>query len=329
MFAKKDKKIENNNNSELDKALNGLEKIDCGDLKIGIAFGGGGVKSFAHVGIIEVFKALGIKPASIAGTSAGSLIAASYALGIEPEVMRESAKILTTKQFKKGTSFRLFGDSLINDKELNKAYRRALGVNTFEDTKIPFRAIAVDLESGKEFVIDKGLLWEAARASSAVPLLFSPFFVNGHYLVDGGLLNNVPVDHVNDVEKMDLIIGIEIGAMTSRQYISAMVWEKFYHKPKTLELYPSFWTRMKMNLNLMTHIMLRSIDIMTEKTLEERYLEIKPDILIKPDLSGISLLDFNLYEEAIRIGKEEAIKLAPRIKEVIELKLKEKHQLDK
>ena len=195
---------------------------------------------------------------------------------------------------------------------------------TFEDTKIPFLVTAVDLESGKEITISKGKLWEAARASSAIPFIFSPRFLNERYLVDGGLLNNIPVDHLRAQKDLDLIIGIDLGGMTSRQYISAMVWEKYYKKPSAFHLAPSFLTKIRLNMILMAHIFLRSIDILREISQKQRLEEAKADLIINPNVEAISLLDFERYEEAVAIGIEAAEAAMPKLLKLIEQKKADK-----
>jgi len=113
--------------------------------------------------------------------------------------------------------------------------------------------------------------------------------------------------------------------MTSRQYISGIVWKKYYSKPKAFKLAPGFFAKMKMNTTLMAHIMLRAIDIMRETTQAVRFAESKPDIIIKPKTEDISLLDFDRYREAIQAGVDATEEAIPAIMEMIE---KKKNQLN-
>jgi NTE family protein len=291
--------------------------------RIGLALGGGGAKGAAHIGVLKIFEKYGIKISSIAGASVGSIIGSAAAMGMNSEQILEINKRFNSRKFVKISNFRLFSDSLIKAKDINKAIQELVGEATFNDTKIPFLAVAVDLESGEEVVLREGKLWEAARASSAIPFIFSPQFFQGRYLVDGGLLNNVPVDHLREQKDLDIIIGVELGGMTSRQFISAMVWEKYFRKPKTFEIYPSFITRLKMNTALMSHIMLRSIDILREKEQNRRFEIAKPDILMRPKVESISLLDFAKYKVGIQAGIDAAEDAIPQILKLIELKKQE------
>lgn len=291
--------------------------------KIGLALGGGGAKGAAHIGVLKVFEKYGITISSIAGASVGSIIGSAAAMGLKAEQILEINKKFNTRKFIKISNFRLFSDSLIKAKDINKAIVDLVGEATFKDTLIPFLAVAVDLESGEEVVLREGKLWEAARASSAIPFIFSPQFFQGRYLVDGGLLNNVPVDHLREQKDLDIIIGVELGGMTSRQFISAMVWEKYFRKPKTFEIYPSLLTRLKQNTALMSHIMLRSIDILREKEQNRRFEIAKPDVLMRPKVEAISLLDFSKYKLGIQAGIDAAEDAMPKILKLIEQKKEE------
>lgn len=294
------------------------------NVKIGIAFGSGGAKGGAHIGIMKVFEKYNIKPTFISGASIGSIVGAAYALGFDSDRVLKGAERFNSSKFTRVNNFNLFSDSLIKDREINDAIYCLLGDATFEDLKIPFIASAVDLESGTEVLLREGKLWEVARASAAIPFVFSPKFLGEKFLVDGALLNSTPVDHIRNHSDSDIIIGIELGGMTSRQYISAMIWEKYYKKPKMLELDLSFFTKWKLNTNLMAHILLRSIDIARAESQDLRIAKAKPDIMIRPQVDTISMLDFKLYGQAIQAGIDAAEEVVPTIQRLIESKSIEK-----
>jgi NTE family protein len=295
------------------------------DVRIGLALGSGAAKGSSILGVMKVFEKYNIKISFIAGSSVGAILGAGFALGYSCEEVIQRAKQFASTKFSGVKNFNLFSDSLIKDKEINAAIKKIVGDATFEDCKIPFKAVAVDLESGKEVVLDKGSLWRACRASGSIPFVFSPTFYNERYLVDGGLLNPVPVD-VARKENIDILIAVELGAMTSRQYISAMVWEKYYRKPKTFELYPSFLTKWRLNTSLMAHVLLRSLDIAIDVYQQQRYQKAKPDIIIAPRVEHISMLDFHLYESAISSGIQAAKEAMPAILALIEQKRAEKER---
>lgn len=294
--------------------------------RIGLALGGGGAKGAAHIGILKVFERYGIKINAIGGASAGSIIGAGYALGLSLDEIIERTKNFNNKKFLRFSNFHLFSESLIKSSDIENVIKELVDDKTFEETKIPFQAIAIDLESGQEVVLKTGKLWEALRASSAIPGLFSPYFLNDRYLVDGGLLNNVPVNLLRAMGDVDVIIGVELGSLTSRQYIAGMIWERYYNKPKTFKLSAGKLEQLKLNFTLMFHILLRSIDIIREETQQARYDLVRPDIIIHPDVEGISLLDFDHYKEGIDAGMDAAEKVMPEIFEII---AKKKDELNK
>ncbi len=290
------------------------------EVKIGLALGGGGAKGPAHIGVLKVFEQYGLKIHRIMGTSAGSTFAGLHALGYNSDEILVRSKGLNSKKFVKFYHYSFFGDSLIKDRNINNILKDMFGKNTFKDTKIPFSASAVDLEDGQEVLIEDGYLWQACRASAAIPFLFKPMYLNGRYLVDGGLLNNVPVDHLREKGDCDVIIGVELGGMTSRQYISGMIWQKYYKKPETFKLEPGFLTKLKMNTTLMSHILLRSLDILRETSQKIRFDIAKPDIIIHPKVDNISLLESSRFMEAYNYGIQAAQEAMPTILSIIQNK---------
>jgi NTE family protein len=299
------------------------EKTKTREPRIGIALGGGGAKGAAHIGILKVFEKYGIKISAIAGASAGSIVGAGYSLGLSPdEIMKRSEKFNKSK-FLRFSNFHFFHESLIKSEDIEKIIRDIVGDKTFTETTIPFQALAIDLESGREVPLRTGKLWEALRASSAIPGLFAPYFLDGRYLVDGGLLNNVPVNLLRENKDIDIVVGVELGSLTSRQYIAGMIWERYYRKPSAFKLYPSRLARLKLNFTLMLHILLRSIDIIREEAQLARYNVAKPDLIIHPEVEGISLLEFNEYKEGIQAGIDAAEKAMPKLLELIKNKKEE------
>lgn len=287
------------------------------NVRIGIALGGGGAKGAAHIGILRVFEKYGIRPTSIVGTSAGGIIGAAYALGLNPDEIWKRSESLHRKKFLRIGNFQIFRGSLIKDKSINKYIIALVGDKNFADLKIPFATVATDLETGHEVEIAEGALLPALRASAAIPGIFLPVFLNERYLVDGGMANAVPIDHLHKRGNIDISIAVELGTITSKQYISGMIWEQFYRKPKTLEWYPGFFHRFKTNLMLMMHVFLRSLDIAREEVQKNRYAANKPDFVIKPDVDNISLLQFDRADEAMKAGEAIAEKIMPELLKLI------------
>ncbi|MFW6295481.1 MAG: patatin-like phospholipase family protein [Halanaerobium sp.] len=173
--------------------------------KIGIVLAGGGARGFAHLGVLKALEEKGIKPDYISAVSAGSIIGAFIASGKNPdqvmEIMQESnffdyAKVLMPK------------NGLMSLENLHKNLKEQLEENTISELKIPLYIAASNLATGKIRYFAEGDLCQIVQASSSIPILFSPVEIDGDLYVDGGLLDNLPVEPLKD--KCDIIIAVNI-----------------------------------------------------------------------------------------------------------------------
>lgn len=179
--------------------------------KKGICFSGGGIKGFAHIGVIKALEENNIKFDMVSGNSAGSIVGALYALGFSADEMldyalkMETKDILNYKSLKSRLNFESAKDLINSLKDLNFSlmidskniedfFRKIAGDKSFEETKIPFYAVSVDLKSGKLIVHNTGKLSTAVRASCSIPGVFTPVVSGNYHLVDGLVLNNMPAD---------------------------------------------------------------------------------------------------------------------------------------
>lgn len=156
---------------------------------LGLCLGGGGARGIAHVGAIQAFNEAGIEFDLVAGTSIGSLMGALYCARFPTSKMMEYAAAVSMKDIRKGPIW-----SPDDSKKIGKVITNLLGDRKIEDLGKPFSAVAVNLITGKEVILDHGDLATAVAASCTVPLFFKPLLHNGMHLVDGGLLNNIPAD---------------------------------------------------------------------------------------------------------------------------------------
>lgn len=172
--------------------------------KLGLALSGGGTRGFAHIGVIKAFQEEHIKFDCVAGTSFGSLIGSLYCADVGTDIMIEGAKRITRKE--------LLSKIWINSDSANiaRVANRLLIDKTFSDLSTPFAAVAVDLVSGEEIVLNKGNVAKAVSASCAVPALFKPVEIDGMQLVDGGLLNNMPADVCRNMGA-EVVIGVDLN----------------------------------------------------------------------------------------------------------------------
>ena len=175
-------------------------------VKVGIAFGGGGARGFAHLGALKAFEQFGVKFDFVAGTSAGSLVGAFYANGYNFKELYEIAKNVRVKDIRKNVI--PFTASKLDS--LAEIVRKNLGDKNIEDSLIPFAAVAVDLKTAKEVCFRKGNLASAVCGSCAVPGVFQPVEYNDMILADGGLQNTIPAD-IPKYFGCDYVVAIDVN----------------------------------------------------------------------------------------------------------------------
>lgn len=244
---------------------------------VGLALSGGGARGFAHTGVLEVLDDAGFPVDYVAGTSVGSVIGALYASGLPvQEIWRfglEASQLKVSRDFK---TIRLVGlliaDKLITPKHINRFIERSLGGLTFEKLKKPFSCSAMDIRTGEKIVFTDGPVDMAVRASVNLPGIFAPVQYRQRYLVDGGVVDFVPVDSAR-----------ALGA----DWVLASVTDS---SPDS------------MPANVLTAL-LRVIDV--RGSLLSRSAEKKADFVIKPEVKGIILADFDKYAEAGEAGVKE------------------------
>ena len=179
--------IKNNNENDIKRIVRFLTKQT-----IGLTLGGGGAKGFAHFGVYKAMNELNIPLDIIGGTSAGSIVASQIALGHSfEEIIEKNKKVNALRMFKE---YGLPYISLIKSNKIEQAAKISAEDRDIEDLWIPFFAPATDLTNSKLIVFNKGPLWEAIRSSGALPGIVLPHFMNENIIVDGGLMNNLPVD---------------------------------------------------------------------------------------------------------------------------------------
>jgi len=162
--------------------------------KIGLALSGGATLGAAHIGVLQVLEREGIRPDFVAGTSAGALIGALYCAGF---ALDELAQLMTTLKWPTLIKLAITKPQALFDiQPMDDVIKQNIGDINFEELKIPFAAIACDLRTGKRVVMDRGPLAIAIRASASIPGLFLPVEHNDRMLVDGGLVDNLPVEQV-------------------------------------------------------------------------------------------------------------------------------------
>jgi NTE family protein len=178
---------------------------------IGLALSGGGARGLAHIGVLRVLEREGIPVDYLAGTSMGGVIAAGYAAGMSSADLERESLAITQKRHKvRLADPGLLNGGLIRGQRLFDFFRREFGEKTFSELLVPLAVVAVDLNTHQEVELREGPLAPALRATTSIPGIFTPVEMNGMRLVDGGVLNNLPVDVVSKMGAEE-IIAVDIG----------------------------------------------------------------------------------------------------------------------
>jgi NTE family protein len=288
--------------------------------KIALALGGGGARGCAHIGIFQVLEREGIKIDSIAGTSMGAIIGGMYAAGYSVDKMKEIAMNFQHLNINPTKYLNILHESLFKSDFIEESLIQIFGDKKFEECKIPFTAVAVDLEAGEEVFFKEGLLKDAIKASASIPIIFPPTFNNDQYLIDGGVLNNVPLTSLRE-QNPDVLLGVKLVNFTSKQYISGMVFKKYYQQKyknlfKKVNFLNRFVNKRKQDLQFLAGIAIRALDIASKYSTDMKIAQAKPDLLIEPQVA-CGLLEFDKAEEAIEQGRESMEEALPKLKEIL------------
>ncbi len=188
---------------------NTLQSIEPNKKKIGFALGGGGARGLAHIGILKVFEEFNIRPDIIVGTSIGAIIGALYAGGLRPVEIEHLVLSLDWKKLLSliDVTFPLSG--LFHGRRVVSLLKSILGNLTFDQLSLDFSCVTTDIINGEQVVLRDGSLIEAVRASISIPGIFTPVSLGDRYLVDGGLVNTVPVSVCRDMGA-DVVVGINV-----------------------------------------------------------------------------------------------------------------------
>ena len=294
-------------------------------VRIGLALGSGSARGLAHIGVIRAIEEAGIKVDVIAGTSIGALVGAAYASG------RLDALELSFREFDWKSVGSLFDpvfprSGLIDGKKISKFIRaHVLGPN-IEHLPVPFSAIAADIANGEEVTMCEGDLVVAIRASISVPGILTPVHREGRLLVDGGLVDPVPVSAAralgaNLVIAVDLnheiVEGKQMRRRTLRRRVPRTILDRLslneYARAATM-IREKFRVRKRLapprgrtiaarpRSPGMIELLLSSLHIMQVRVTESRLSIERPEVLIRPPLGSVHLLEFDRAEEMIAIG---------------------------
>lgn len=289
---------------------------------IGLALGSGSARGWAHIGVIHALDEAGIHVSHIAGTSIGSIVGAALALD-KLDVLEDFARRLDWRQVISFLDVVFPRSGLIDGEKVTNYFRGYVHEPYIEDIRIPYCAVAADLETGKEQLLDKGDLIEAIRASISVPGILTPARKDGRFLVDGGLVNPVPVSAVRGMGA-DYVIAVDLNH-DLRDDNAKTIRRDEPHGPITLGLslpkwkitqdmadrFKKFSTPAVSQVRRWLHkdpaptifdVLSISIDIMESQITTVNLKNDPPDLLIRPKLGHIRFMEFNRADEAIAEG---------------------------
>jgi NTE family protein len=284
--------------------------------KIGLALGSGAARGLTHIGVLKAIEECGIKIDYISGCSIGALIGAAYAMGMTVEEIENVALQTNWKLMAKMFSPTLSFSALINDNYINEFFYTWFGDTTFDQLKIPFSTITTDIQTGKMVVLEKGNLLRAVRASISVPLVLSPVKIGKYKLVDGGLVNPIPVDIVRS-KKMDRVIAVNLRHFNT--YGMYQDNNKIVVNPneevKELTLNEKIQYFMKHPIHYINNAndkknpdpkflnLLYQMFVIVQVQIGDLRMQMaKPDLLIEPEAGEFKAFDFNKAKELIEIG---------------------------
>ena len=249
---------------------------------VALVLGGGGARGFAHVGVLKMLDAQGLKPDLIVGTSAGSVAGALYAAGYNGFDLQQMAFALDRATI---ADWSMFGKGLIRGDALQRFITEAVKRRPIEQLNIPFACVATRVDTGQPILFQRGSVGQAVRASSSVPGIFQPTTIGEHEYVDGGLVSPVPIRYAKQLGAT-YIIAVDVSTPPNPAATTGKI-----------------------------DVLMRSFEIMGQSI---RAAELpQADVVIKPDLSGITSSDFEAKQQAILQGERAALAAMPKIRETL------------
>jgi len=267
--------------------------------RIGLALGGGGARGLAHIGVLQTLQRAGIPVDCLAGTSMGAVIAAGYAAGMSPAELEQEATAATRLHHLLSLADAGVPDGgLLRGRRLMRYFERCLRQTSFADLHLPLAVVAVDLNTRREVVLREGPVALALRATTAVPGLFAPLELDGQRLVDGGLLNNLPVDVVRQMGAQ-VVIAVDVTATAETSFIG---WAGDHR-----------WVPGKLTETL--RALEDAMGTLVMAAEERKLCEYPPDVLIRPTAPpGVGVLTgYHRVAELVACGESAAQAALPQI----------------
>ncbi|PWL17882.1 Patatin [Falsochrobactrum shanghaiense] len=283
-----------------------LPQAEQAPQKIALALGGGAARGWAHIGVLRALDEAGIEIAMIAGTSIGALVGGCYLAGKLDE-LEEFARSLTRRRMFNLLDITFRGSGLFGGMKLDSRMREHLDGVSIEDLSRPFVAVCTELHTGHEIWLSTGPLVESMRASYALPGVFAPVRWQGRILVDGALVNPVPVSVCRAYEQR-LVLAVNLHY---DQFGRAAV---IKHAQSQQDSFPGSLRSEKESRLGITSVMMEAFNIIQDRISRARMAGDPPDVSLMPNVGHIGLADFHRASEAIDMGYSETVKRLEDIK---------------
>src|SRR3954468_23424565 len=319
------------------KGSDGHDKVGLGSIRrpvIGLALGGGAARGFAHIGIIRTLVAHGIIPNVVVGTSIGAVVGGAYASG-HLDAVEEWARSLQPRSVLSYLDIRLDGSGLIGGAKLAAEIEAAMGHNLIEDLPVKFATVATEVRTGHEIWLTHGPMVDAMRASYALPGIFSPVLVGDRWLVDGALVNPVPVSAARAFGAEIVIaanVSSDVFAHGTTVYAHGPVagvapvetpepepepakrgFRKLFSAEHTMKR-EFFGSAARPGIS---SVMVDAFNIMQDRITRARLAGDPPDLLISPRIGHIGFFDFHRTHDLIAHGARAAERAIDSIQEAI------------
>jgi NTE family protein len=326
------------------KGSDGPDKVGLGPVRrpvIGLALGGGAARGFAHIGIIKTLLAHGIVPNVVVGTSIGSVVGGAYAAG-HIDKLEQWARSLQPRSVFGYLDIRLNGSGLIGGAKLAAEIEGALGKSMIEDLPVKFASVATEVRTGHEIWLTHGPLVDAMRASYALPGIFAPVLIGDRWLVDGALVNPVPVSAARALGA-EIVIAANLssdvfahsttiynhGAAAPAPEVTVAVtadaeieaeppkrrFGRFFSAERTVKR-EFFGSATRPGIS---SVMVDAFNIMQDRITRARLAGDPPDMLISPRVGQIGWFDFHRADDLIAHGIRAAERSIGAIEEAIEI----------
>jgi len=247
--------------------------------RIGLALGSGGARGFAHIGVLQALEEMGIRVDYVAGSSMGALVGSYYCSGMDTRYMETLAVHLKRKHW---IDFTVPKMGFVNGVRIMDMVRFLTKGRNIEELEIPLAIVATDVERGERVVFREGPVYQAVRASISIPGIFTPHRYDGRLLVDGGVIDRVPINVTREMGA-DIVIGVDVGVFDREVQVKSIF-----------------------------DVIFQSIEIMERELLRSRMLN--ADVMIRPDVGHISSTAFTQVDECIERGRDAARQVADLIR---------------